>query len=119
MAAFLKSVQGLYLAIYGLSVILIIRYMPDASGVFSILRRTWRRRRRRARRARHCNWRPRLSADMFLSGQGSSKHSEGSKPSQFESMSGEAAFSADRTDGSGKTKTMNELSGLYKATAAR
>ena len=26
---FLKSVPGLYLAIYGLSVILIIRYMPD------------------------------------------------------------------------------------------
>src|SRR5436305_13418671 len=26
---FLKSVPGLYLAIYGLSIILIIRYMPD------------------------------------------------------------------------------------------
>ena len=36
---FLKSVPGLYLAIYGLSVILIIRYMPDGIwGFFSVAR---------------------------------------------------------------------------------
>src|SRR6201984_3602596 len=40
---FLKSVPGLYLAIYGLSVILIIRYMPDGIwGFFNIVAERWR-----------------------------------------------------------------------------
>src|ERR1700690_3463599 len=40
---FLKSVPGLYLAIYGLSVILIIRYMPDGIwGFFNLATQRWR-----------------------------------------------------------------------------
>src|SRR5258706_86494 len=40
---FLKSVPGLYLAIYGLSVILIIRYMPDGIwGFVNIATERWR-----------------------------------------------------------------------------
>ena len=40
---FLKSVPGLYLAIYGLSVILIIRYMPDGIwGFFNAATTRWR-----------------------------------------------------------------------------
>ncbi len=40
---FLKSVPGLYLAIYGLSVILIIRYMPDGIwGFIKIATERWR-----------------------------------------------------------------------------
>src|SRR5436305_5871541 len=39
---FLKSVPGLYLAIYGLSVILIIRYMPDGIwGFANIITKRW------------------------------------------------------------------------------
>src|ERR1035441_2375612 len=39
---FLKSVPGLYLAIYGLSVILIVRYMPDGIwGFFRIATERW------------------------------------------------------------------------------
>jgi branched-chain amino acid transport system permease protein len=40
---FLKSVPGLYLAIYGLSVILIIRYMPDGIwGFVNVATERWR-----------------------------------------------------------------------------
>ncbi len=40
---FLKSVPGLYLAIYGLSVILIIRYMPDGIwGFVNLATQRWR-----------------------------------------------------------------------------
>ena len=40
---FLKSVPGLYLAIYGLSVILIIRYMPDGIwGFVNLATARWR-----------------------------------------------------------------------------
>ena len=47
---FLKSVPGLYLAIYGLSVILIIRYMPDGIwGFFNLATERWRSKARRAR----------------------------------------------------------------------
>ena len=38
---FLKSVPGLYLAIYGLSIILIIRYMPD--GIWGFVQQRIRR----------------------------------------------------------------------------
>ncbi len=38
---FLKSVPGLYLAIYGLSIILIIRYMPD--GIWGFVQHRVRR----------------------------------------------------------------------------
>ena len=40
---FLKSIPGLYLAIYGLSVILIIRYMPDGIwGFVNLATERWR-----------------------------------------------------------------------------
>ena len=54
---FLKSVPGLYLAIYGLFVILIIRFMPDGIWGFvtDALRRAGARRPRRRRPRPRCN----------------------------------------------------------------
>ena len=60
---FLKSVPGLYLAIYGLSVILIIRFMPDGIwGFVNAAITRWRARSRRRHRRRRCSWRRRPSA---------------------------------------------------------
>jgi branched-chain amino acid transport system permease protein len=124
---FLKSVPGLYLAIYGLSIILIIRYMPD--GIWGFVQHRVRR------------WlvpppfadapadlrlapppaQPGRQAAPALEVRGLSKHFGGVKAVD------EISFSVQRGEvhaligpnGSGKTTTLNVLSGIYAATAGR
>jgi branched-chain amino acid transport system permease protein len=124
---FLKSVPGLYLAIYGLSIILIIRYMPD--GIWGFVQQRIRR------------WfvPPRFTdvpadltlvpaqrteagdAPMALEVQHLCKHFGGLKAVD------DISFSVRRGEvhaligpnGSGKTTTLNVLSGIYAATSGR
>ena len=65
---FLKRVPGLYIAIYGLSVILIIRYMPDGIwGFVNIATERWRAQAgARAGGVRRCSWRRRRSAATMV-----------------------------------------------------
>jgi branched-chain amino acid transport system permease protein len=123
---FLKSVPGLYLAIYGLSIILIIRFMPD--GVWGFVQGRIRR------------WfaplpfteepldlmlaPPRKDSGevpMVLEVLGLAKHFGGVKAVD------DISFTVKRgsvhaligPNGSGKTTTLNVLSGLYTGTAGR
>ncbi|MDQ6628899.1 MAG: branched-chain amino acid ABC transporter ATP-binding protein/permease [Pseudomonadota bacterium] len=120
---FLKSVPGLYLAIYGLSIILIVRYMPD--GIWGFVQHSIRR------------WfvpppypqgateltlvAARADAPVALEVQGLSKHFGGLKAVDdvsFKVLRGEV-HALIGPNGSGKTTTLNVLSGLYVATAGR
>jgi branched-chain amino acid transport system permease protein len=120
---FLKSVPGLYLAIYGLSIILIIRYMPE--GIWGFVQHRMRR------------WfvpAPFLGAALELTLVPSkddapialgvhhlSKHFGGLKAVD------DISFSVRRGEvhaligpnGSGKTTTLNVLSGIYAETSGR
>jgi len=124
---FLKSVPGLYLAIYGLSIILIIRYMPD--GIWGFVQH-------RIRRwfapppftdaaaeltlvpARSTNT---VDAPMALEVEHLAKHFGGLKAVD------DVSFSVRRGEvhaligpnGSGKTTMLNVLSGIYKGSAGR
>jgi branched-chain amino acid transport system permease protein len=119
---FMKSVPGLYLAIYGLAIILIIRYMPD--GIWGFVQDRVRR------------WLPpapfagppadlvlarRTGADLpvALRVHELSKHFGGvkavDKVSFSVSQGGVHALIG--PNGSGKTTTLNVLSGLYVATS--
>jgi branched-chain amino acid transport system permease protein len=118
---FLKSVPGLYLAIYGLSIILIIRYMPD--GIWGF----WQQRVRRwfvpppfAGAAKDLTLAPAATVvPMALEVQSLSKHFGGLKAVD------DVSFAVKRGEvhaligpnGSGKTTTLNVLSGLYVATS--
>ncbi len=120
---FLKSVPGLYLAIYGLSIILIIRYMPD--GIWGF----WQHRVRRWFAPPAFTTAPieltlvpaKADAEMALEVQSLSKHFGGLKAVD------DVSFSVRRgsvhaligPNGSGKTTTLNVLSGLYVATSGR
>jgi branched-chain amino acid transport system permease protein len=120
---FLKSVPGLYLAIYGLSIILIIRYMPD--GIWGFVQnriRRWFAPPPFADAAGELTLTPAKSnAPMALEVQGLSKHFGGLKAVD------DVSFSVRRGEvhaligpnGSGKTTTLNVLSGIYAATAGR
>ncbi len=120
---FLKSVPGLYLAIYGLAIIFIIRYMQD--GIWGWVQQ-------RARR-----WLPPLpfaeaapalvlapavgSAAVALQVQDLSKHFGGLKAMDgvsFEVRRG-GVHALIGPNGSGKTTTLNVLSGLYAATGGQ
>jgi branched-chain amino acid transport system permease protein len=120
---FLKSVPGLYLAIYGLSIILIIRYMPD--GIWGF----WQQRVRRwfvpppfVGASKDLTLAPAATeGPMALEVQLLSKHFGGLKAVD------EVSFGVKRgqvhaligPNGSGKTTTLNVLSGLYVATSGR
>ncbi|HWZ70361.1 MAG TPA: branched-chain amino acid ABC transporter ATP-binding protein/permease [Casimicrobiaceae bacterium] len=120
---FLKSVPGLYLAIYGLSIILIIRYMPD--GIWGFVQnrvRRWFAPAAFTDAAAELTLAPaKTDAPMALEIQGLSKHFGGLKAVD------DVSFSVRRGDvhaligpnGSGKTTTLNVLSGIYAATAGR
>jgi branched-chain amino acid transport system permease protein len=120
---FLKSVPGLYLAIYGLSIILIIRYMPD--GIWGFVQhriRRWFAPPPFAGAAVDLTLAPAPGdAAMVLEVQGLSKHFGGLKAVD------DVSFSVRRGDvhaligpnGSGKTTTLNVLSGIYVATSGR
>jgi branched-chain amino acid transport system permease protein len=120
---FLKSIPGLYLAIYGLAVILIVVFMPV--GIWGFLSGQLRRARRSvARLVRQEELT--LSQDQVgqapaLEVDGLSKHFGGLK-----AVDG-IGFAVARggihaligPNGSGKTTTLNVLSGIYRPTAGR
>lgn len=120
---FLKNIPGLYLAIYGLFVILIVRFMPDGIWGFvqDILTR-WR-----AKTAPHIAS-PALQlvpaktgGDMVLEVTGLSKHFGGLKAVDKVDISVRrgGVHALIGPNGSGKTTTLNMLSGLYKTTAGK
>ncbi|WCS28511.1 branched-chain amino acid ABC transporter ATP-binding protein/permease (plasmid) [Methylobacterium sp. NMS14P] len=117
---FLKEIPGLYLAIYGLAVILIVVFMPD--GIWGFLGDQVRR----LRRARPA---PPPAAELTLSqGEASaapmlevsdlSKHFGGLKAVDAVSftVARGGIHALIGPNGSGKTTTLNVLSGLYSPT---
>jgi branched-chain amino acid transport system permease protein len=120
---FLKSVPGLYLAIYGLSVILIIRFMPD--GIWGFVRDFLRR---FIAPAPFAGATPELvltpaagkTADI-LAVEGLAKHFGGLKAVDGVSFAVRrgGVHALIGPNGSGKTTTLNVLSGLYTPTAGK
>jgi branched-chain amino acid transport system permease protein len=120
---FLKSVPGLYLAIYGLSVILIIRYMPDGIwGFFNLATQRWRAKAKVQAAGPALQLVPAtVGGDMVLEVKGLSKHFGGLKAVDDVDIAVKrgSVHALIGPNGSGKTTTLNVLSGLYKATAGR
>jgi branched-chain amino acid transport system permease protein len=120
---FLKSIPGLYLAIYGLFVILIIRYMPD--GIWGFVKAfldRWRSRPRAAAPAAALQLKPAtVGGDIVLQVIGLSKYFGGLKAVDGVDIAVRrgGVHALIGPNGSGKTTTLNVLSGLYKATAGR
>jgi branched-chain amino acid transport system permease protein len=120
---FLKSVPGLYLAIYGLSVILIIRFMPD--GIWGFVSDAFTRLRAHAKAppaAAALQLRPATTGgDIVLEVTGLSKHFGGLKAVDGVDIAVKrgGVHALIGPNGSGKTTTLNVLSGLYKATAGK
>ncbi len=120
---FLKSVPGLYLAIYGLSVILIIRYMPDGIwGFFNLATERWRAKAKARAAGPALQLAPAaVTGDTVLEVKGLSKHFGGLKAVDEVDIAVRrgSVHALIGPNGSGKTTTLNVLSGLYKATAGR
>jgi branched-chain amino acid transport system permease protein len=120
---FLKSVPGLYLAIYGLAVILIIRYMPDGIwGFFNVLTERWRSRIKAPSAAAPLQLMPAtVGGDIVLEVTGLSKYFGGLKAVDGVDIQVKrgGVHALIGPNGSGKTTTLNVLSGLYKATAGK
>ncbi|MFB9265199.1 ATP-binding cassette domain-containing protein [Bradyrhizobium erythrophlei] len=120
---FLKSVPGLYLAIYGLSVILIIRFMPDGIwGFVSDAFTRWRSHTKAPPVAGALHLKPATAGgDIVLEVTGLSKHFGGLKAVDGVDIAVKrgSVHALIGPNGSGKTTTLNVLSGLYKATAGR
>ena len=120
---FLKNIPGLYLAIYGLFVILIVRFMPD--GIWGFVQDVitkWR-----AKAPPHVAS-PALQlvpaktgGDMVIEVTGLSKHFGGLKAVDKVDISVRrgSVHALIGPNGSGKTTTLNMLSGLYKTTAGK
>ncbi|TNC16375.1 branched-chain amino acid ABC transporter ATP-binding protein/permease [Methylobacterium terricola] len=119
---FLKEIPGLYLAIYGLAVILIVVFMPE--GIWGFLGDQVKRLRPRkaAPRAQDLTLtQDAATAAPVLEVEGLSKHFGGLKAVD------EVSFTVTRggihaligPNGSGKTTTLNVLSGLYTPTGGR
>jgi branched-chain amino acid transport system permease protein len=120
---FLKSIPGLYLAIYGFSVILIIRYMPDGIwGFLKIVTARWQGKVAQRAAAPALQLAPATTGgNIVLSVKGLSKHFGGLKAVDnvdIEVWRG-GVHALIGPNGSGKTTTLNVLSGLYKATSGR
>jgi branched-chain amino acid transport system permease protein len=124
---FMKSVPGLYLAIYGLSIILIIRYMPD--GIWGFVQD-------RVRRLLPPAPFEGAATDLVLVPPGAAAASASEPALQVDGLAKHfggvkavdgVSFTVRRgtvhaligPNGSGKTTTLNVLSGLYSATAGR
>ena len=120
---FLKSVPGLYLAIYGLAVILIIRFMPD--GIWGFVQSYLRRFMTPppfAQAAPELVLAPaKLETPSALEIEGLSKHFGGLKAVDGVSFSVRrgSVHALIGPNGSGKTTTLNVLSGLYTPTAGK
>ncbi len=118
---FLKSVPGLYLAIYGLAVILIVVFMSD--GIWGFIARMFRRRAAAAvAPARPLALVPADSgAAVALEVKGLAKYFGGLKAVDgvdFTIRRG-GVHALIGPNGSGKTTTLNVVSGLYRPTAGR
>ncbi|WP_050406734.1 branched-chain amino acid ABC transporter ATP-binding protein/permease [Bradyrhizobium embrapense] len=120
---FLKSVPGLYLAIYGLSVILIIRFMPDGIwGFVSDAFTRWRAHTNAPPVAGALQLKPASAGgDIVLEVTGLSKHFGGLKAVDGVDIAVKrgSVHALIGPNGSGKTTTLNVLSGLYKATSGK
>ena len=120
---FLKSVPGLYLAIYGLFVILIVRFMPDGIwGFVQELINKWRAKAPPQIASPALQLVPaRTGGDMVLEVTGLSKHFGGLKAVDKVDLSVRrgSVHALIGPNGSGKTTTLNMLSGLYKTTAGK
>ncbi len=124
---FLKSIPGLYLAIYGLSIVLIIRYMPD--GIWGFVQdrlRRWLAPPPFADAAADLMLAPPqrgagVDSAPALEVQGLAKHFGGVKAVDNISFSVRrgSVHALIGPNGSGKTTTLNVLSGLYVGTAGR
>jgi branched-chain amino acid transport system permease protein len=120
---FLKSVPGLYLAIYGLSVILIIRFMPDGIwGFVAAAFERWRAQLKTPPAAAALQLKPAtVGGDIVLEVSGLSKYFGGLKAVDGVDIAVKrgGVHALIGPNGSGKTTTLNVLSGLYKATAGK
>ncbi|MCP3442693.1 ATP-binding cassette domain-containing protein [Bradyrhizobium sp. CCGUVB14] len=120
---FLKSVPGLYLAIYGLFVILIIRFMPDGIwGFVADAFTRWRAKIKVTPAAAALQLKPaRVGGDIVLEVTGLSKHFGGLKAVDGVDIAVKrgGVHALIGPNGSGKTTTLNVLSGLYVATAGK
>jgi branched-chain amino acid transport system permease protein len=120
---FLKSVPGLYLAIYGLSVILIIRFMPDGIwGFINAATLRWRSKAKAHASGPALQLTPAtVGGPIVLEVKGLAKYFGGLKAVDnvdIEVRRG-GVHALIGPNGSGKTTTLNVLSGLYRATAGR
>jgi branched-chain amino acid transport system permease protein len=120
---FLKSVPGLYLAIYGLSVILIIRFMPDGIwGFINAATERWRGRAKVHAAGPALQLVPAtVGGDIVLDVKGLAKYFGGLKAVDNVDIQVRrgGVHALIGPNGSGKTTTLNVLSGLYKATAGK
>jgi len=120
---FLKSVPGLYLAIYGLFVILIIRFMPDGIwGFVTVAYERWRAKTKAPAPSSPLKLMPATAGgDIVLEVTGLSKHFGGLKAVDGVDIQVKrgGVHALIGPNGSGKTTTLNVLSGLYKATAGK
>jgi branched-chain amino acid transport system permease protein len=120
---FLKTIPGLYLAIYGLFVILIVRFMPD--GIWGFVQEIiskWRAKTPPYVASPALQLAPgKVGGEMVLEVTGLSKHFGGLKAVDHVDISVRrgSVHALIGPNGSGKTTTLNMLSGLYKTTAGK
>ena len=120
---FLKSIPGLYLAIYGLFVILIIRFMPD--GIWGFVSAGLDRLRSKVKTppaAATLQLKPAtVGGDIVLEVTGLAKYFGGLKAVDGVDIAVKrgGVHALIGPNGSGKTTTLNVLSGLYKATSGK
>ena len=116
---FLKSVPGLYLAVYGVAVILIVIFMPD--GIWGYVSRLFRTRERTQSKADEpLTLRPVDSgAPIALEVRGLCKNFGGLKAVDGVDLQVRrgGVHALIGPNGSGKTTTLNVVTGLYRATA--
>ena len=116
---FLKSVPGLYLAVYGVAVILIVMFMPD--GIWGYVSRLFRSRERApSRPPEPLALRPVDSgAPIALEVRGLSKNFGGLKAVDGVDLQVRrgGVHALIGPNGSGKTTTLNVVTGLYRASA--
>ncbi|MDE2363518.1 MAG: branched-chain amino acid ABC transporter ATP-binding protein/permease [Hyphomicrobiales bacterium] len=117
---FLKSVPGLYLAIYGLAVILIVAFMPD--GIWGFIAKLFNREKPAPAPGAPLKLSPSDAGGVnVLETDVLSKHFGGLKAVDGVDIAVRrgSVHALIGPNGSGKTTTLNVLSGLYTATSGR